>query len=85
MKGFSEIASQLFKNFVDKFDKSKINYPKYLVKELNRLDFSVLDNLKISKVIRFNPSNVEIFKIIATDDEKTAFAKSFLDMSLDFK
>ena len=75
MKGFSEIASQLFKNFADKFEKSEVNYPKYLAEELNRLGFSVLDNLKISKVMRSDPSNVDAFKIIATDDEKIAFAK----------
>ena len=80
MKRFIEIASQLFKNFADKFDKSEVNNPKYLAEELNRLGFSVLDNLKISKVMRSNPLNVEVFKIIATDDEKMAFAKSFLDM-----
>ena len=79
MKGFSEIASQLFKNFVDKFDKSEVNYPKYLVEELKRLGFSMLDNLKILKVMRNDPSNVEVFKRISIGNEKIAFAKSFLD------
>ena len=79
VKGFGEVASKLFKQLADKFDKSKANYPKYLAEELDRLGFSVIENLKISKVMRTNPSNVEVFKIIKNDAEKIAFAREFLD------
>ncbi|KAJ0962047.1 hypothetical protein J5N97_029875 [Dioscorea zingiberensis] len=70
VKGFSDVASQRFKSFAKKFDKSEGNYPKYVAEELNRLGFSV----------SVDSSNVEVFKIIGIDDEKIAFAKSFLDM-----
>ena len=53
------------------------NYPKYLAMELKRLGFSTNDNLSISKSMRMDPSNVEVFKIIETDDEKIEFALSF--------
>ena len=79
VKGFGEVASKLFKQLADKFDKSKANYPKYLAEELDRLGFSVVENLKISKAMRTDPSNVEVFKIIKNDAEKIAFAREFLD------
>ena len=63
----------------DKFDKSEANYPKYLTEEFDRLGFSVVENLKISKAMRTDPSNVEVFKIIKNDAEKIAFAREFLD------
>ena len=53
------------------------NYPKYLAMELKRLGFSTNDNLSISKSMRMDPSNVEVFKIIETDGEKIEFALSF--------
>ena len=53
------------------------NYPKYLAMELKRLGFSTNDNLSISKSMRMDPSNVEVFKITETDDEKIEFALSF--------
>ena len=53
------------------------NYPKYLAMELKRLGFSTNDNLSISKSMRMDPSNVEVFKVIETDDEKIEFALSF--------
>ena len=53
------------------------NYPKYLAMELKRLGFSTNDNLSISKSMRMDPSNVEVFKIIENDDEKIEFALSF--------
>ena len=53
------------------------NYLKYLAMELKRLGFSTNDNLRISKSMRMDPSNVEVFKIIETDDEKIEFALSF--------
>ena len=45
--------------------------------ELKRLGFSTNDNLSISKSMRMDPSNVEVFKLIETDDEKIEFALSF--------
>ena len=53
------------------------NYPKYLAVELKRLGFSIRDNLNISKAMRMDSSNVEMFKIIETDAEKREFAMSF--------
>ena len=53
------------------------NYPKYLAVELKRLGFSTRDNLNISKAMRMDSSNVEVFKIIKTDKEKREFAMSF--------
>ena len=53
------------------------NYPKYLAMELKRLEFSTKDNLNISKAMRMDSSNVEVFKIIKTDEEKREFAMSF--------
>ena len=52
------------------------NYPKYLAVELKRLGFSTRDNLNISKVMMTDSSNVEVFKIIETDEEKREFAMS---------
>ena len=79
VKGFGEVASKLFKQLADKFDKSEANYPKYLADELDILGFSVVENLKISKAMRTNLSNVEVFKIIKNDAEKIAFTREFLD------
>ena len=53
--------------------------PKYLAEELDRLGFPISDNLKISKAMRSDPSNVEVFKIIKNDDDKIAYAKTFLE------
>ena len=53
------------------------NYLKYLAVELKRLGFSTRDNLNISKAMRMDSSNVEVFKIIETDEEKREFAMSF--------
>ena len=78
-KGFGEVASNLFKQLSEKFDKSEANYPKYLAEELDRLGFLISNNLKILKAMRFDPSNVEVFKIIKNDDDKIAYAKIFLD------
>ena len=54
------------------------NYLKYLAMELKRLGFSNRDNLNISKAMRANASNVEVFKIIENDNEKIEFALSFM-------
>ena len=78
-KGFGEVASNLFKQLSEKFDKSEANYPKYLAEELDRLGFPISDNLKISKAMRSDPSNVEVFKIIKNDDDKIVYAKTFLE------
>ena len=69
----------MFKQLADKFDKFEANYPKYLVEELDRLGFFVVKYLKISKAMRSDPSNVEVFNIIKNDAEKIAFAREFLD------
>ena len=47
--------------------------------ELDRLGFSPIDNLNISKAMRLDPSNVEVFKVIRTDARKIEFANRFLD------
>ena len=78
-KGFGEVAEKLFNKLVERFDTTEENYPKYLAIELKRLGFSVTNNLKISKVMRKDPSNVEVFKIIETDAEKVEFAMAFLN------
>lgn len=59
------MASQLFNKLFEKFDKTEVNYPKYLVVELKRLWFFVAGNLKISKAMRLNPSNVEVLKLLS--------------------
>ena len=64
VKGFSEVASKLFKQLTEKFDKSEANYPKYLAEELDILGLPIVENLKSSKAIRFDSSNVKVFKII---------------------
>ena len=53
------------------------NYSKYLAVELKRLGFSTRDNLNISKVMMTDSSNVEVFKIIETNEEKRKFAMQF--------
>nr|XP_048335944.1 uncharacterized protein LOC107429887 isoform X2 [Ziziphus jujuba var. spinosa] len=73
-KFIDKLATQL-----DKLEKSDINYPQYLAMELDRLGFPITDNLKISKAMRSDPSNVEVFKIIKTDAQKIEFARGFLD------
>ena len=78
-KGFGEVAEKLFNKLVERFDTTEENYPKYLAIELKRLGFSVTNNLKISKTMRKDPSNVEVFKIIETDAEKVEFAMAFLN------
>ncbi|KAF3439352.1 hypothetical protein FNV43_RR17629 [Rhamnella rubrinervis] len=77
-EGLSEVAS-MFKHLVEKFEKNNINYPKFLAEELDRLGFFVMDNLKISKAIRNDPLNVEVFKVIKNDDNKIACARTFLE------
>ena len=79
IKGFGEVAFKLFQQLAEKFDKSEANYSKYLAEEFDRLGFSVVKNLKISKAMRSDPSNVEVFKIIKNDADKIAFAREFLD------
>ena len=69
----------MFNKLVERFDTTEENYPKYLAIELKRLGFSVTNNLKISKAMRKDPSNVEVFKIIETDAEKVEFAMAFLN------
>nr|XP_048317921.1 uncharacterized protein LOC125418433 [Ziziphus jujuba var. spinosa] len=49
------------------------------VMELDRLGFEASDNLRISKAMRSDPSNIEVFKVIKTDARKIAFARDFLD------
>ncbi|XP_060675165.1 uncharacterized protein LOC132804547 [Ziziphus jujuba] len=73
-KFIDKLATQL-----DKLEKSDINYPQYLAMEFDRLGFPITDNLKISKAMRSDPSNVEVFKIIKTDAQKIEFARGFLD------
>ena len=85
--GFSDVAEKMYTSFqveanarMEKLTDSlpiAYNYPKYLAMELKRLGFSTNDNLSISKSMRMNPSNVEVFKIIETDDEKIEFALLF--------
>ena len=85
--GFSDVAEKMYTSFqveanarMTKLTDSlpiADNYPKYLAMELKRLGFSTNDNLSISKSMRMDPSNVEVFKIIETDDEKIEFALSF--------
>ena len=85
--GFSDVAEKMYTSFqveanarmAKLTDSLPIadNYPKYLAMELKRLGFSTNDNLSISKSMRMDPSNVEVFKIIETDDEKIKFALSF--------
>ena len=85
--GFSDVAEKMYTSFqveanarmAKLTDSLPIadNYPKYLAMELKRLGFSTNDNLSISKSMRMDPSNVEVFKIIETDDEKIEFALSF--------
>ena len=84
---FSDVAEKMYTSFqveanariTKLIDSLPIadNYPKYLAMELKRLGFSTNDNLSISKSMRMDPSNVEVFKIIETDDEKIEFALSF--------
>ena len=84
---FSDVAEKMYTSFqveanvrMEKLTDSlpiADNYPKYLAMELKRLGFSTNDNLSISKSMRMDPSNVEVFKIIETDDEKIEFALSF--------
>ena len=85
--GFSEVAEKMCLSFQQKakermrqFSESMQpitdNYPKYLAVELKRLGFSTRDNLNISKVMMTDSSNVEVFKIIETDEEKREFAMS---------
>ena len=50
--------------FAESFIPVEDNYPKYLAMEIKKLGFSYKDNLKISKAMRMDPSNVEVFKII---------------------
>ena len=85
--GFSDVAEKMYTSFQveENARMAKLtdslpiadNYPKYLAIELKRLGFSTNDNLSISKSMRMDPSNVEVFKIIETDDEKIEFALSF--------
>ena len=85
--GFSDVAEKMYTSFqveanarmAKLTDSLPIadNYPKYLAMELKRLGFSTNDNLSISKSMRMDPSNVEVFKIIETDDKKIEFALSF--------
>ena len=85
--GFSDVAEKMYTSFqvetnarmAKLTDSLPIadNYPKYLAMELKRLGFSTNDNLSISKSMRMDPSNVEVFKIIEADDEKIEFALSF--------
>ena len=79
LKGFGEVAKKLFNKLVERFDTTEKNYPKYLAIELERLEFSVTNNFKISKAMKNDPSNMEIFKIIETDAEKVEFAMAFLN------
>ncbi|KAF3440307.1 hypothetical protein FNV43_RR18591 [Rhamnella rubrinervis] len=44
-KRFGEVAF-MFKKLAEKFERNDTNYPEYLVEELDRLGFSVMDNLK---------------------------------------
>ena len=89
VKGSTEVADKVCSSFktnankrMGKFAESFIpvedNYPKYLAVELKKLEFSYKDNLKISKAMRMNPSNVEVFKIIESENEKMEFAMSFM-------
>ena len=64
--------------FAESFIPVEDNYPKYLAVELKKLGFSYKDNLKISKIMRMDPSNVEVFKIIESEAEKMEFAMSFM-------
>ncbi|XP_048332222.2 uncharacterized protein LOC112490554 isoform X4 [Ziziphus jujuba] len=41
--------------------------------------FSADNNLEISKAMRLDPSNVEVFKIIGTDAGKIEFVRKFLN------
>ena len=85
--GFSDVAEKMYTSFqveanarmAKLTDSLPIadNYPKYLAMDLKRLGFSTNDNLSISKSMRMDPSNVEVFKIIETDDEKIEFSLSF--------
>ena len=86
--GFSDVAEKMYTSFQQVEANARMekltdslpiadNYPKYLAMELKRLGFSTNDNLSISKSMRMDPSNVEVFKIIETDDEKIEFALSF--------
>ena len=85
--GFSDVAEKMYTSFqveanarmAKLTDSLPIadNYPKYLAMELKILGFSTNDNLSISKSMRMDPSNMEVFKIIETDDEKIEFALSF--------
>ncbi|XP_060676267.1 uncharacterized protein LOC125421440 isoform X2 [Ziziphus jujuba] len=79
VSGFGNVAEKLFDKLAAKLDKSEANYPQYLAMELDRLGFSVDDNLEISKAMRLDPSNVEVFKIIRTDTGKIEFARKFLN------
>ncbi|KAF3454086.1 hypothetical protein FNV43_RR04533 [Rhamnella rubrinervis] len=71
--GFNDIAEKMCTNFYVEANvrMTKLtdslpvvdNYPKYLAMELNRLGFYTNDNLSISKSMRMDPSNVEVFKV----------------------
>ena len=89
VKGFSEVvdkvcsslktdANERMGKFAESFIPVEDNYPKYLAVELKKLGFSYKDNLKISKAMRMDPSNVEVFKIIESEAEKMEFAMSFM-------
>ncbi|KAF3455115.1 hypothetical protein FNV43_RR05563 [Rhamnella rubrinervis] len=41
--------------------------------------FSIMDNLKILKVMRNDSSNVELFKVIKNDNDKITYARTFLE------
>ncbi|XP_048332220.2 uncharacterized protein LOC112490554 isoform X2 [Ziziphus jujuba] len=79
VSGFDNVAKKLFDKLAAKLDKSEANYPQYLTMELDRLGFSADNNLEISKAMRLDPSNVEVFKIIGTDAGKIEFVRKFLN------
>ena len=76
IKRFGEVAFHLFNQLVEKLDK---HTTQYLAEELDRLGFSIANNLKFSKGMRSDPFNVEVFKIIKNDDDKIAYARIFFE------
>ncbi|XP_060668425.1 uncharacterized protein LOC125419618 [Ziziphus jujuba] len=77
--GLGNAVEKLFDKLAAKLEKSEAYYPQYLAMELDRLGFEASDNLKISKAMISDPSNIEVFKVIKTDAGKIAYARDFLD------
>ena len=74
---FQQKAKERMRQFSESMQPITNSYPKYLAVDLKRLRFSTKDNLNISKTMRMDSSNVEVFKIIETNEEKRKFAMQF--------